>query len=187
MNKIKLFGGIFKGQEILYYSSNVRPTIFIIRKILFNWLKDCIIGARVLDIFGGSGILGFESISRGASYLLIIEKIDFICKNILLNMKKLNLLNVNLINIDVFKWFDFLKITKFYIKSFDIIFIDPPYDINYLFCCLEILLKNNFITKNSYIYIESYVNYENEFIYFSYKIFKSRVLGNIRFYIIKKM
>lgn len=186
MNKIKLLSGTLKGQKIVYNNS-VRSTIVLIRKILFSWLENKLPCSRVLDMFGGSGILGFEAFSRGASYLLIIEKCNIIYNDILFNRSKLNLYNVNVINTCVFKWLNLLKVVKSYVKSFDIIFLDPPYNSNYLFCCLNILLKFNFININSYIYVESFFNFENDFLLFKYQIIKSKVIGNVKFYIIRKL
>ncbi|QQG46812.1 MAG: RsmD family RNA methyltransferase [Candidatus Azosocius agrarius] len=187
MNKIKLLSGYLKGKEILYYSHFVKPTIFIIRKILFDWIKDIINKSRILDMFGGSGVLGFEALSRGASYLFIVEKSFAVCNSICLNIQNLNIKNVNIINIDVFEWLNLLQLVKSYIKSFDIIFIDPPYNSNYLFYCLNFLLINNYITNDTYIYIESYINFEIEFVFFKYKILKFKNIGNIKFYLIKKL
>lgn len=186
MNKIRLLEGFLKG-NFIYCDVNVKNTLFIVRKILFSWFNNCMYNFRVLDMFGGSGVLSFEALSRGASYVLIVEKVNHIYKNILFNKKRLSLKNINVINFDIFVWLNNVKNIKSYVKSFDIIFIDAPYEANYLFYCLNILLKYDLLTKFSYIYIESYVNFENEFFLFKYRIIKSRIIGNIYFYIIRKI
>ena len=187
MNRIKLLGGFLKGRNIFYSSESIKPTLFIVRKILFSWLESIVYKSRTLDLFGGSGIFSFESISRGSSFSLVVEKSLNICEIMLLNKRNFNIHNLNVINFDVFKWLNILCLIKGYFHSFDIVFIDPPYNSNYLFYCLNFLLKNNYINRNSYIYVESYINFEREFFLFKYKIIKSKIVGNIKFYLIRKI
>ena len=70
---VRIIGGIWKGRK-LPVAPGVRPTPDRAKVTLFNWLAGELPGARVLDLFAGSGALGFEALSRGADHLTLVER-----------------------------------------------------------------------------------------------------------------
>ena len=73
--QLRIIGGQFRGKKISFPAiEGLRPTPDRIRETLFNWLMHIILGARCLDAFAGSGALGFEAYSRGASEVVFLEK-----------------------------------------------------------------------------------------------------------------
>ena len=100
----------------------VRPTTDRTREAIFSMLSNRVNGAKVLDLFAGSGSLGMEALSRGASECLFVEE-NRICVNTIRdNLKTLSLNKGKVIQSDVLK---FIKQTQH--TTYDLIFADPPY------------------------------------------------------------
>ncbi|PIS44001.1 MAG: 16S rRNA (guanine(966)-N(2))-methyltransferase RsmD, partial [Ignavibacteria bacterium CG08_land_8_20_14_0_20_37_9] len=124
--KLRIISGSLKGRMIKAPDSNLtRPTTDKVRETIFNLLHNKIDfdGISVLDFFAGSGALGFESISRGASNVTFIEKNYPIYKNLLENIKSLNLEeSCEIVKSDAVQ---FAKYTTD--KRFNLILADPPF------------------------------------------------------------
>ena len=120
---LKIIAGQFKNSLIKSPASNLtHPMAEKIRGAIFNMLGD-ISGLAVLDAYAGSGILGIESISRGARQAILIENNIKAYNNINQVIKDLKIEDkVSLYPINNLKW---LKLSD---QTFDIIFLDPPYD-----------------------------------------------------------
>lgn len=73
-NQVRIIGGFWKGRKLGFpHRAGLRPTLARVRETLFNWLAPSIAGADCLDLFAGSGALGFEALSRGAGSLTLVE------------------------------------------------------------------------------------------------------------------
>ena len=143
----KLKGRILKGYNI----KGTRPTMDRVKESLFAIIQDYLDDSTVLDLFAGSGNLGIEAISNGASKCYFVDNnkecIKVINDNI--NTFKINNQAV-LLNKDYLKALnDFKNNVKF-----DIIFIDPPYKYNIKKELLEIILSNNILNDNGIIVFE---------------------------------
>ncbi|MDF1683845.1 MAG: 16S rRNA (guanine(966)-N(2))-methyltransferase RsmD [Legionellaceae bacterium] len=119
---VRIIGGHHRGKNITFPDElGLRPTPSRIRETLFNWLMHSIRGARCLDAFAGSGALGFEAWSRGASDITLLEQ----SRTTSLHLKKQaaafgsNMLHV--IHTDAVSYL------KNQTSAFDIIFLDPPF------------------------------------------------------------
>ena len=137
---MKILGGRYKGLNIdTSKKISYRPTQTRIRKSIFDILRPFVY-LRVLDLYSGSGILGFESASRGADSITFIESQSAVVKMLIRNKNKFESSNfsINRKKVDVF--LDNIK------ESYDLIFADPPYDgIDYdllMNRCIEKLAKN---------------------------------------------
>lgn len=120
---IRVCGGIFKSRRLECPARGVRPTTDRVKEAIFSTLSSDLHGAKVLDLFAGSGNLGIESISRGAGQVTFVDKsslcIRFIEKNLsTLSVKE----NTKVIKSDVSA---FVRQCR---EDFDLIFMDPPYD-----------------------------------------------------------
>lgn len=122
---LRITSGIFRGRIIQTPSHlNVRPTQAKLRQALFNSLQTRIVGAKVLDLFAGSGALGFEALSCGAEHVTFVEKVRPHAKCIEKNAKLLQVQDrVQILNLSVEVALDQLKRNE----PFDLIFVDPPY------------------------------------------------------------
>jgi len=147
MGKIKIISGDMRGKTITFDSSKkIRPTLGRIKETLFNWLGNDLRDLKVLDLFGGSGSLGFEANSRGAK-VTIVEKDKEIFGKIKRNIEQHKMQKIDVHNTDAI---NFIRLVK---ETFDIIFLDPPYEDFQLINEVLIEIKKK-INKNGLIYIE---------------------------------
>ena len=102
--------------------ATVRPTTDRTREALFSMLSNYIEGAKVLDLFAGSGALGLESLSRGAESCVFVDESRECTNTVRLNLRTLRLNGGKVIQSDVMK---FLK--KVTLSQYDVVFADPPY------------------------------------------------------------
>lgn len=117
------------------------------RETLFNWLGQTLYGKRCLDLFAGSGALGFEAASRGAEQVLLVEASRPVFQSLQANAKKLGLGNVAL------RCEDGLKFARQDNGLFDVIFLDPPFKSDFLSQLLPLL--ENSLAQDGKIYMES--------------------------------
>jgi 16S rRNA (guanine966-N2)-methyltransferase len=74
-NSVRIIGGGWRGRRVNFPDvPGLRPTPDRVRETLFNWLQHAVAGARCLDLFAGSGALGLEALSRGATTLVFVEQ-----------------------------------------------------------------------------------------------------------------
>ncbi|MCR3754643.1 MAG: 16S rRNA m(2)G966 methyltransferase [Candidatus Westeberhardia cardiocondylae] len=182
--KTRIISGKWKGRKIPLpiNTLTLRPTKNKIRETLFNWLQPIIYNATCLDCFAGSGILGIEAVSRGASKAFLLEKNKKTQKHITTILKTLKTKQIIPIFSNTLHW---LNTTK---KKFDIIFIDPPFQKHTVLCKTIQLLENNHIpSTNSWIYIETSIYSPAILIPKSWKQYRKKKSGNVLYQIYKKI
>jgi len=119
---MRIIGGEKKGQTLRLLSHRARPTQERVRGAIFNILQHRIKDASVLDLFSGSGALGLEALSRGARHVTFV---DYDVRSLKSNLEKLGATNASILRGDVFR-----RIRKLPEGTFDIIFLDPPYNLD---------------------------------------------------------
>ena len=138
-----------------YFFSDIaglRPTGDRIRETLFNWLQNEIPDAHCIDLFSGSGALGFEALSRGAASVTFVDQNSDVIKYLHSTAEKLSAKNINLIH-DAAPSQSLTK--KLANHQFSIVFIDPPFHQGLIEKCCDWLIKANLLSKNALIYIEA--------------------------------
>jgi len=121
---MRVIAGRAGGLRLVSPKSGVRPTMDRVKAAIFSSLGEMVIGARVLDLFAGSGALGIEALSRGADSAVFVEEDRQSTGAIEKNLAKAHLAG-RVRQRDVFV---FLKNARAGAEKFDIIFADPPYD-----------------------------------------------------------
>lgn len=106
--------------------ADLRPTSDRVRETVFNWLGQDMSGRRCLDLFAGSGAMGFEAASRGAEEVTMVESDPGVSRALKVNMQKLQAGQIELVTMDALKFLDSDQ------RRFDVIFLDPPYRLNLL-------------------------------------------------------
>ncbi|MBR2614385.1 MAG: 16S rRNA (guanine(966)-N(2))-methyltransferase RsmD [Clostridia bacterium] len=146
---MRVVAGKFKGVRLLEFKGeDIRPTSDFAKESLFNILKDKIYGATFLDLFAGTGNMGIEALSRGASEVIFVDK----------SKKSVELIKKNLEKVKenrVVKTMDSIEFLKSTDKKFDIIFIDPPYKTDLGFMALEVIKKKDLLTKEGLAIFEN--------------------------------
>lgn len=148
---MRVISGKFKGKKLFAPADKrVRPTTDRIKETLFNILysKGKIEG-EVLDLFSGTGALGIEALSRGASRAVFVDK-D--CDSIKLTVQ--NLTHVKADGYEIYNTDFTIALKKLYGRKFDIIFIDPPYRLKAEAEILNKIANYELLNKNGIIIIE---------------------------------
>ncbi|MCX8070122.1 MAG: 16S rRNA (guanine(966)-N(2))-methyltransferase RsmD [Thermodesulfovibrionales bacterium] len=150
---MRIIGGEKKGRVIRcsksLFNTDLRPTSQKVRKAFFDIIREKIIYAEFLDLFAGTGAIGFEALSRGAKKVVFVEY----KKSLINNIKKFSqqtdfIKNIEIINDESIR---FLKKTDY---TFDIVFADPPYDYEHYKELFEILGERDIINEDGIFAIE---------------------------------
>jgi len=153
--KLRIIGGQWRSRMLpVIDQPGLRPTPDRVRETLFNWLQADIANAQCLDLFAGSGALGFEAASRGAAKVIMLELQMEAYKVLVSNSRVLQSANKNKINHikciqqDALQWLQSCR------DKFDVVFLDPPYDSNLLAESFRLLEQNQCLADEAKIYIE---------------------------------
>jgi 16S rRNA (guanine966-N2)-methyltransferase len=150
---MKIIGGRWKGRNF-YMPSGIRPTQNLLRKSLFDILGQEMDGISFLDVFAGSGAIGLEALSRGASHVTFVEAE---AKNYEVIQHNLELFypqgqpDANVIESDAFVAIKHLAASH---KKFDVVFLDPPYGVNLAKKALNLFLAYDILHPTSTLVIE---------------------------------
>lgn len=120
---MRVIAGTAGGISLLTPKTDLRPTMDMVRGAIFSSLGDFVLGARVLDLFAGTGSLGIEALSRGAESVTLIESDRKACAIIEQNLARTKL-RARVIQLDVFQ---FLRSRAAQEAEANLIFADPPY------------------------------------------------------------
>ena len=151
MGTIRIISGSLKGRIVnVPMQKLLRPTSDRTRTALFNILSNWLPGKSVLELFAGTGIMSFESISRGANSAVVIEQNPDLNKLLKENLDKLGISEkIRCIRTDV--WRSFPKNTT---EKFDLVFADPPYFFTEINKLIEYICEHNLVHEKSLIIIE---------------------------------
>jgi 16S rRNA (guanine966-N2)-methyltransferase len=148
--KLRIIGGLWRGRKLLVADvEGLRPTADRVRETLFNWLRPLINGSACLDLFAGSGALGFEAASRGAAGVLLLEKNRQVVNILQSQITMVKAENIQVQQADALQWLSQCQ------QNYDLIFLDPPFDLNLIPQCCELILQHQLLRQNGRLYIES--------------------------------
>ncbi|GHA75984.1 ribosomal RNA small subunit methyltransferase D [Lysobacter bugurensis] len=121
---MRLIGGRWRGSRLdVPNADGLRPTSDRVRETLFNWLMPALPGARVLDLFAGSGALGFEAVSRGAGHAVLVERDATLASALRAAATRLGAgASIDVVHADALAWLSRAEAARF-----DIAFVDPPF------------------------------------------------------------
>ena len=165
---MRIISGKYKGKKLDGFDiEGTRPTMDRVKESLFGIIQNNLKDSICLDLFAGSGSLGIEALSNGASICYFVDK----------NKQILNILKNNLKGIE-----NSILIEKEYLmaleelknKKFDVIFLDPPYKDNLITPSIKKIIELNMLNKDAIIVCE----YENEDIKCDLKLIKDKKYGS---------
>jgi 16S rRNA (guanine966-N2)-methyltransferase len=146
--RIRIIAGEYRGRRIAVPErADLRPTPDRVRETLFNWLGQTLEGRRCLDLFAGSGALGFEAASRGAARVVMVENALPVMKIL---QKSRDLIGAKQVDLVLADAFDYLKRSS---ERFDVVFLDPPFRQNALPALLERLPAR--LAPGGRVYVEA--------------------------------
>jgi 16S rRNA (guanine(966)-N(2))-methyltransferase RsmD len=125
MSRIRITGGEWRSRLIqVIDGSGLRPTPDRVRETLFNWLGQDLTGLACLDLFAGSGVLGFEAASRGAASVVLVERDQRAFATLRQNAATLTDTRLQVLRADAL---EFAAAAGRQGRRFDLAFLDPPY------------------------------------------------------------
>ena len=152
----------------------LRPTPDRVRQTVFNWLGQSLDGLSCLDLFAGTGVMGFEALSRGATQVVLIEKSRPAYQALVDNKTAIKATNAQVINLDALH---FLKQNQ---QVFDVIFVDPPYHQGLLDQVLPII--KTALSEKGLIYVEAEFALKDSA---DWQVFKAGKAGNVFYHLLK--
>jgi len=151
-NSVRIIAGEYRSRRLEFPNvEGLRPTADRIRETLFNWLQDSIAGETCLDLFAGSGALGFEALSRGASQVDFIELNSSAVNSIRDNIDRLDAKHGNVYCGDALEWLDRCAQDS---KQYGLVFLDPPFKGEALARVIVKLESANLLREGGLVYIE---------------------------------
>ena len=155
----RIIGGKWRGRKIRFDDAEgLRPTTDRIRETVFNWLQPYISQSHCLDCFAGSGVLGFEALSRGAADVAFLEQNIKTVKSLKDNIKMLETGKTAIYHQDALLWLQSVA-TKIKLKHhFDLVFLDPPFHSDLLSRSCALLNSSGCLAEDAIIYAEHAVN-----------------------------
>ena len=154
MSRIRIIGGDWRSRLIdVRTVKSLRPTPDRVRETLFNWLGQDLEGKRCLDLFAGSGALGFEAASRGAEQVVMIEYDPVAVAALQANAKTLHATRVQLVRGDA------LRFARSANQTFDVVFVDPPYRAGWIERIAPLL--PDLLSAEGVVYVEAEYQIDN--------------------------
>ncbi len=148
--KIRIIGGQWRGRRLAVPPGEVvRPSADRVRETLFNWLMPRLPGARCLDLFAGTGVLGFEALSRGATMTTFLERDPGVLRRLQGAREMLSAVQAEILGYDALAW-----LAEREPVAYDIIFVDPPFTAGLVDKVLA-LLDRGWLAADGVVYVEA--------------------------------
>lgn len=189
LSVITIMGGKLKRSKLHFpLIPNLRPTPGRVRETLFNWLHHgnlclpCFLSqARCLDLFAGSGSLGFEAYSQGIAHVTMLESNPQAINCLIKNKNQLKAKSIHIIQGKFPKDIHLLEPYA----PFDLVFLDPPFESPFLIKQSITWLENSHTTQHTYVYLE-YNSPIETYIPSSWKLLKTKKAGQVYYGLAQK-
>ena len=177
---LRVIGGRWRGRKLTVLDSEgLRPTPSRVRETLFNWLQFSLSGAHCLGLFAGTGALGLEAASRGVEKVTLVEFNTGIAEQLSKNCQQLGADNYQLVNKDAVS---FLSGDQ---DQYDIVFIDPPYELGIWSEIAEQLVSQDCLSLNALIYVEYPITAIKPSLPSKWQLIKEKKAGGVNYCLFK--
>lgn len=150
LSALRIIGGRWRGRKLIFTpTTSLRPTTEVNRERLFNWLAPYLAGANCLDLFAGSGALGFEALSRGADRVTMVDISGLALEQLRSNAARLGTEAIDFYRADIPT-----QLAKINPQEFNVLFLDPPYQTNLVVSSSWALETANYVSNQALIYLE---------------------------------
>ena len=179
---MKIISGKYKGRNLEGHNlDGTRPTMERVKESLFAIIQNYLDGAVVLDLFSGSGNLGIEALSEGASFAYLVDYNKKASDTIKRNLNTIGIKDAEVINLDYKKALNYLKD-----KKIDLIFLDPPYKTDFIEQSIKLIDEYNILSDEGLIICEN--DSLDKIIYpDNYEVVKDRKYGDKWVVILRKI
>ena len=147
-NRVRIIGGKWRSRILKFPpAAQLRPTPDRVRETVFNWLGQRLDGLACLDLFAGSGALGFEAMSRGAARVVMVERDRAVARALRESARALDAGGIEVVDGDALAYLARAN------ESFDVVFVDPPYASDLALKTLGVLAPR--LNPGARVYVES--------------------------------
>jgi 16S rRNA (guanine966-N2)-methyltransferase len=148
--EVRIIGGVWRGRKLHFPPgvTDLRPTPDRVRETLFNWLREAVSGSRCLDLYAGSGALGFEALSRGAREVVFVERDAQVARYLVDALDTLGCRHGVVHRVDALA---FLRARG---EPFDVVFLDPPFGSQVLAELLTLIDARGWLRPGGFAYLE---------------------------------
>lgn len=176
-NQVRINAGVWRSRLLKFPDAEgLRPTPERVRQTVFNWLGQDLTGKTCLDLFAGTGVFGFEALSRNAKNVTMVEFSKAAFQALVQNKTMLQALNLQIHHQDA------LQFLSQNTQKFDIIFVDPPYQKGWLDKLLPILKEH--LQDSGTIYVEAEFALQDSSIW---QVIKHGKAGNVFYHLLKSV
>lgn len=182
--ELRIIGGDWRGRKLpVLNAEGLRPTADRVRETLFNWLQFEIAGANCLDVFSGSGALAIEALSRGAKQVTLLELNPANAKQLKQNLATLKASNAEVVQTNSVQW-----LAKTASESYDIIFVDPPFNQDLMQPAIDLLFKNDYLqNQQACLYLEQEKQLEWPDLPEGWECSKEKTTSQVRYGLFRRM
>jgi len=174
-NTVRINAGEWRSRLLKFPDAEgLRPTPERVRQTVFNWLGQDMTGLSCLDLFAGTGVMGFEALSRNARSAVLVEKTSAVYKAILDNKATLKADAAQVFNTDAL---NFLSQNR---QLFDVVFLDPPYHQGWLAKVLPLLPAH--LNPDGFVYAEAEFEIQPDELW---QVVKQSKAGNVFYHLLK--
>ncbi|EEX95495.1 hypothetical protein VIOR3934_11412 [Vibrio orientalis CIP 102891 = ATCC 33934] len=171
---VRIISGLWRGRKLpVHDTEGLRPTTDRVKETLFNWIAQDVPRAKCLDLFAGSGGLGFEAASRQAEMVTLIELNPQAFKQLQTNIASLKSDNLQAVNSDA------LSYLKQPGTPHHVVFIDPPFRKGLLDETVSLLESNGWLADDAMIYIETEKELALESIPAHWRLHREKTAGQV--------
>ena len=175
-NQLRIIGGEWRSRQIRFDDApGLRPTPSRVRETLFNWLQADISNSRCLDLFSGSGALGFEAASRGAKRVVQVENNPKTCQKLKANIAVFKAQQIEVVQMDV------QQFIKNCTESFDLIFLDPPFAQGLLHPICQQIAATALLAPYGKIYLEAERSLTLDDLPDAWQLLKHKLAGDVSY------
>jgi len=182
--RVRIIAGKWRGRTLkVLEHPGLRPTPDRVRETLFNWLGMNVVGARCLDLFAGTGALGFEALSRGAKAVVFVDKFPPAIKALHESAITFNALPCcEIVRESAVSYLEKIKNKD---QVFDIIFLDPPFATPLLAQSMSLLATSKLVGPHTLIYLESPRPLTAEDLPAHWQVLKEKVAGEVAYHLVQ--
>jgi len=182
-NSVRIIGGVWRGRRVGFPDlAGLRPTPDRVRETLYNWLQHSIGGARCLDLFAGSGVLGLEALSRGAMAAVFVEQAQAAARGLVTELARLGgSPKGRVVEMGASR---FLRTAaEAFGRPFDIVFMDPPFGQNALAEYIPLLDAGEWVKIGGLVYLENEKSAGPPALPAHWELLKSKSAGEVGYHL----
>lgn len=179
-SSVRIISGSKRGSKIHFESEpGLRPSGDRVRELLFSWLQTSVVGCTCLDMFAGSGALGFEASSRGAAMVCMLEMNRSVVTTLNENIDRLRFDNITVLAADALQAATYQLLPN-NDSQFDLIFIDPPFADGLHQSAIELVQHQQLLRPGGFVYVETARRAGELIVPAAWELHREKIAGDVQ-------